>query len=376
MRFALLLAPFVLLAAAALAQRPQYEINAQTPEGQMLQQAAQTDGAAKKIEIYEAYLAKYPSHDGAWWAHSQLAPLYLKAASYDKAMQSAEAVLAKDPLNSPIAYNALEAAEKKNDIAAIKAWSARTVEAAQKMLASPKPSDEEDAAAWAREVDFAKQVITRCEYSLYATALASTDPKSVVDLASTLEQRHPQSQYIPQVAAKYVWALQQTGDKAGAARVAEGVLAKDKSNEDLMVIAADHYLQSGKHADKVLEYSTMLVATMEAKAAPQGVDPAAWDKKKRTLLGLGHWMSGMAFNQMSRWPETDKTFRAALPYIGDNSELLAPAYFFLGIANYNMAKSNPKLRAEARRFNELCSKIRGPYQQRAIQNLNAINAGK
>ena len=144
-----------------------------------------------------------------------------------------------------------------------------------------------------------------------------------------------------------------------------------------MLVAADHYLQGGKEYDKVISYSEMLVKTLEARtAAPEGVDAAAWEGRKKTLLGVGYWMQGMAYSQQGKWADTDKSFRASLPYIGSNNDLVAPAYFFLGVANYNLSKSNPKLRAEAKRFSELCVKIKGPYQQRAVQNLNAINLGK
>ena len=377
MRFTAFVASLILLAPAGFSQRPHFELNAATPEGQMLQQAAQEADEAKKIELFDAFLAKYPDHAGVVWAWGQVQPLYLKAGNFDKVMQGAEAVLAKDPMNALAAYNALQAAEKKQDPEGIKTWSARTVEAAQKLIASKKPEEEDEAETWAKEVDFAKQVITRCEYSLYAGALAATDPKVTIDLAKTLEERHPESQYIPQVAGRYFLALQQSGDKAAAVRVAERALIKDQTNEEMMLVAADHYLQGGKEYDKVISYSEMLVKTLEARtAAPEGVDAAAWEGRKKTLLGVGYWMQGMAYSQQGKWADTDKSFRASLPYIGSNNDLVAPAYFFLGVANYNLSKSNPKLRAEAKRFSELCVKIKGPYQQRAVQNLNAINLGK
>lgn len=375
MQIATLLMLLFLLTGTAFAQRPHFEINAEAPEGLMLQQAAQAEGEAKQIELYEAYLAKYPAHEGIWWANAQLVPLYLKAGSYDKVIRSASAVLAKDPLNSPIAYNALEAAEKKNDVALVKEWSGRTAEAAQKMLATPKPSDEDEAAEWAREADYARQVITRCEYSLFATALAATDPKVVIDLASTLAERHPGSQYFPRVAPKYVASLQQTGEKDRARSVAEAALEQDNSNEHLLVIVADSYL-AAKNNEKALQYSQTLVGVLEQKQPPEGIDSAAWAKKKQALLGLGHWMSGMVYSDQNKWADADKSFRTSLPLIAGNNDLLAPAYFYLGLANYNLSKANPKLRAEAQRFNSLCTKIPSPYQQRAVQNLNSINAGK
>lgn len=366
----------IVFALAAVAQRPHFELDAGTPEGQLLQQASQAGDDSKKIELFESFIAKHPGHAGITWAWIELQPLYLKAGSFDKVVQAAEAILPKDPMNSPAAYNALQSAEKKNDPEGIKSWSARTVEAARKMLASPKPPDADEAETYAREIDYARQVIVRCEYSLYASALAATDPKVTVDLARTLETLHPGSQYIPQIASRYLQALQQTGDRDNAVRVAERGLQADKTNVEMLLVVADGYLQK-KELDKSIGYSRQLVAALESRTGPpEGMDAAAWESRKKSLLGLGHWMQGMAHSQQTGWAETDRAFRASLPFIAGNNDLLAPAYFYLGLANYNMAKSNPKLRPEARRFNEACTKIPGPYQQPCARNLNAINLGK
>lgn len=365
-----------LIPLCAMAQESAFTLDTTTPEGKLLTEASQQSDEAKKQELLEKFLAEHPKHAGAGYAWSQLVPLYLKHEQYDKTITGAEAVLAVEPENSPIGYNALQACEKKKDAACIKTWSLRTMEAADKTLAKPKPSDEKAAEEWAQNQDYAKQVILRCEYALFAGVLAANDPATVIDLSKTLETRNPESQYFPQIGAKYALALQQTGAKDEAGRVAERIIAKDKTNEDVIVVAANYYLQSKTHPEKVVEYSELLVQLMGEKAAPQGADPAAWETKKNNLLGLGHWMSGMAYAQQNQWEKTDKAFRDALPFIKGNNELLSSAYFHLGLANYNLSKSNPKLRAEAKRFNELCSKINGPYQAQALKNLKSINLGK
>ena len=379
MRLPILAGLLALAAAAGFAQRPSFTLNAETPEGQILQAAAMEEDEAKKLALYESFLKQHPAHEYAWWAWAQAQNLYLKGENYDKVIEAAVAVLEKDPMNSPVAYNALQAAEKKKDYEAIKLWSGRTVEAARKMLETKKPEDEDEAAAWEREADYARQVIIRCEYALYAAAAAATDSKTIADLAGTLEQRHPESQYLPQVASRYFAALQQLGEKDRSVAVAERTLEKEKSNPEMMLVVADHYMQGRKDLDKALNYAKLLVATVEPMGPPQGMAPDVWEGRKKTLTGLGHWMQGMILSELKQWGPSDQAFRHALPFIAGNNDLLGPAYFFLGIANYNMSKAgkgNPKLRQEAIRFNELCSKIKGPYQNQAIKNLNAMYAGQ
>jgi hypothetical protein len=278
-----------------------------------------------------------------------------------------------------IAYQALQASEKKTDYEGIKKWSAATAEAANKVIASPKPTDEDELEAWKRDVDYSQQVIKRTEYSLYAAALQSTDPKATVSLTEELERRNANSEYLPQVASRYFLALRQSGNEAKAFAVAEKVLAKDQSNEDMLVVAASYYMNPNtKDNDKVLAYSTKLVELMTAKPAPEGVPAADWEKKKTSLLGLGHWMQGMTYGGQSKWAQTDRSFRTALPFIQGNNDLLAPAYFFLGLANFRMAegpKGNKALMPDARKFSQLCAAIKSPYQGQAQTNIKAM-AGK
>jgi len=371
------LALFLALAAGqSLAQRPTFTLDAETPEGQLLQAAASEEDEAKKLETYETFLRQYPNHQHAWWAWAQAQNLYLKAEKYDKVMEAAEAVLAKDPLNSPVAYNALQAAEKKSDAQAVLAWSARTVDAARKMLETKKPEDEDDAADWEREADYARQVIVRCEYSLYAMASAATDPKVIAAMGDALLERHPESQYVPQVAGRHFAALQQMNEKDKAVALAERTLEKDKANPEMMLVVADHYMQGRKDLDKALAHARMLVETVEPMSPPAGMAADVWEGRKKTLTGLGYWMEGMILSEQKQWAPSDQAFRKALPFITGNNDLLGPAYFFLGLANYNMSRTNKKLRQEAIRFNELCSKIKGPYQNQAAKNLNAIYAGQ
>lgn len=380
MRGSSLVLVLALLAGPALAQRHKFAINAETPEGLLLQKAGQEEDEAKRVSAYEDFVAKNPKHEGAGYAYAQLVPLYFKGSQWDKTIDAAAKGLELDPLNAPMSYNALQACEKKNDAECVKTWSARTVETAKKVEETPQPKDEDEVEEWKRDVDFSKQVIARAEYSLSAAALQAQDPKVIVDLYETLEKRNPNSEYLGQAATRYLTALRQLNlnDKAGAA--AERLLAKDANNEDLLVLAANYYL-SGDRRDpaKCVTTSQKLVEVMTAKAAPAGVTAADWEKKKTSLIGLGHWMQGRAYNDQNNWAQTDKSFKAALPFIQGNNDLLAPAYFFLGVANAKLAegpKGDKSRMPEARKYTQMCAGMSGPYQAQARKNLTAMGAGR
>ncbi len=373
---------FVLSAAVLAQQGHKFEIDTQTPEGQLLQKAGQAASDAEKVAGYEEFLSKYPKHAGVPYAWNQVQPLLLKAGALDKVIAGAAVILAADPDNSPAAYNALQAAEQKNDVAAIILWANRTVEAARKAIESKKPGDEEEAARWTANVDFAKQVITRCEYSFYASALKVTDPAGIAALYEGLEKANAQSQYIPMAGSRYFIALLQQKDLAKAQAFAEAAAGRKQANEDMLLYIADANLNAQAY-DKAAAYAEQIVATLPAQAAPQGVAPADWETKKKNTLARAHWMAGMAAGAKSEWVNSEKSMRAALALLEGNAplkDLLPAAYFYLGLSNYSLAKATAKpdaaRRAEARKYFTLCAGMTSPFQSQAAKNLSAMALGK
>lgn len=381
MRLALLAA--FLLAAPAGAQSQRYQIDAQTPEGLLLQMAGSESDDAKKIQLYEEFLQKYPDHAGKAYALNQVVPLWLKAKALDKVISGARDILAAEPDNAPAAYNALQACEEKNDSACIVEWADATIAAAKKKIESKEPEDETEAETWKAEVDFAKQVTTRAEYSFYAGALRSGDPQAILVLAQGLEKANPRSQYMTQTAGRGFIALIQMKDMKRALEYAENAAAQGFANEDMLVFAADSHLSSTKNFDKAAEYATALIQMLPSRAAPEGMDPAAWEKKKKDTLARGYWIAGIALGARDKWPECEKVLAEGLPAIQASSaanDLLPGAYFYLGLANYNLAGKGPKRDkarlAAAQKHWSACAQMKSPFQARAQQNLVSLAAGK
>ncbi len=358
-----------LLAAAVFAQRHQITINAETPEGQVLQQIGQEADDAKKIALMEQFIAQFPKHEGALWVYSQMIPASTKTGQFDKAFSACDKLLALDPKDARSAHDCLKAAEVKKDPDAVNAWAARVSDVARAVAATPKPQDEDEVESWKSDVDYAKQLDTYTEYSLYATALQAQDPAKRIMLVETLEQRNPQSQYLPQSQGQYFIALRQAGQVDKAAAVAEKVLAKDPDNEDMLLFIADYHLQKKSDPDKVLGYSEKLAEVMNTKQKPEGVSDQDWSKKKTLSLGLAYWMAGVTYSGQNKFSDADKALRQALPFIEENDQLLAGAYFHLGLANYKMEKI-----LDAIKFNEACAKIKSPFQAQAQRNLKVIRS--
>jgi len=87
----------LILAGAAVAQRPIPNIDATTPEGRLLQQIGQTQEDAKKLALYEQFVSKAPRHEAIGWIYEQMQPAYLKAGQPDKTLEIGAKLLAMKP---------------------------------------------------------------------------------------------------------------------------------------------------------------------------------------------------------------------------------------------------------------------------------------
>jgi len=344
------------------------EVNAEKPEGQLLQQIGQESDEAKKLALLEKFTAEYPQHEAAGWVLEQAQAAYLKANNPDKALEAGEKILALAPTCVESAHQSLKAAEAKKDADLILKWSAATSGAALKVINSPKPSDEAEAESWKGRVDWAKQVNTYAEYSLYAAALQNPDPKKKIALVEALEQRNPASEYVAKAYGTLFLAYRQAGENDKALVLAEKVLAKDQSDPDMLLVVSSDYLAKKKDHEKVHAYTAKVVEVVNAQPKPEGVSDADWLKVKNARLGAAHFMNGTLYYAESNWGEVDKQLRAALPVL-DNPQMKAEALYYLGFANYKLEKAQ-----EAADYYRQCAAIKSRFQALATKNLQGIKA--
>ena len=271
-------------------------------------------------------------------------------------------------------YNKLKEAEARKDADGILEWAQKTSAAARLVTSQPKPAGGDELEAWKRDTDYASQVDTYTEYSLQAavaTGLAS-DAKAIV-FTEALDAQNPKSQYLPLIYPQYMQALQRAGQGAKLMAFAEKRLPADPANEGLLFVLADGY-RNQKDPAKSTEYANKLVDTMKSKEKPATMSDAAWEERKKTLLAQGYWIAGINYGSQNQHKEADRTLRGALPLIQGQNELLGPALFYLGVANYSMAKpaKDKKLAAEAVKFSDQCALIKGPFQDQAKKNALSI----
>jgi tetratricopeptide (TPR) repeat protein len=356
------------LAAAAFGQRHKMEdVDAEKPEGKLLQQALQETDASKKAVLLEQFAQQFPKSEGTPWVLEQLQGIYVKAGDSDKIIASGEKLLALDPGDVEAPLQNLKASEVKKDLPGIKKWAEVTSANARKIASTPQPKDADAVDSWKSEVDYAKQVDPYTDYALYRVAAEARDPKVAIEFIELLETHNPKSEYVPKLQNQLFVAYRQAGANDKALAMAEKTLATDQTNEDMLLVVTDSYSRAKTNPDKVHEYSAKLVELMASKPKPEGMSDADWAARKNLITGLAHYMSGALYYRETKFPQTDKELRAALPLLGANQDIKAESLYYLGFANYKMDKPQ-----DAAEFYRQCAAIKSPFQANATKNLQAI----
>ena len=202
----------IAFALTAFAQRHSLtEVDAEKPDGKVLQRILQAADAAERTKLLEQFVEQFPKADGAPWAMEQLLAIYAKGSEADKVIAIGEKLLAVDPDETEAGLQCLKAYEAKHDFEQIKKYSGLTSTLARKMAATPQPEDSELVGNWKLEQAYAKQVDAYCEYALYRVVAESRDPKVTIEFAELLPQRYPQGQYAGKLDNTLFVAYRQAG---------------------------------------------------------------------------------------------------------------------------------------------------------------------
>jgi hypothetical protein len=271
-------------------------------------------------------------------------------------------------------YQGLQDAVAKKDAAQVKKLAVQACELARKVISAPEPTNAIEKEDWPNRVKYAKEVEGYTEYALFATGIQA-EPAVMVDLLGTLETQSPKSKYLDQGYEAYLAALHQAGKDDAVPAIAEKAIVNFPSNPDLLLVAANN-AQVKKQADRAIAFANRLVAAANSRPKPEALSAADWERKKSIWLGRGYWISGVLNGEKSLYALSNKSLRAALPYIKGEPGLLAPALFFLGVDNYQlgtMTNNKPQI-LEGVKFSDQCAAIEGAYQHQAWLNSQSMKA--
>lgn len=266
-------------------------------------------------------------------------------------------------------YAKLKAAVDKKDADGVKANAADVIKGAKALETAPKPADAEEAKTWEERVKYGKEIETYTEYALASTAQQpGVEPAQAVALCETLLAQNPKSKYIDEVFANaYLVAL---GKAGGAAKQMAG-MAKIVSGHPDNIVALTALVQgeSQKSPTQALNYANKLIAATR-QPKPEAIPEAEWEKTKKEALADGYYYAGILNGARQIWVDTDRNLKQALPLISGDQYKLGVAYFYLGLANYQLGKMTAD-RTKMQTGLDYTKKsvaIKGPMQDQAYRN--------
>jgi tetratricopeptide (TPR) repeat protein len=349
-----------------------------TPEAQFLELVDLVAEPAKQLELLDTFIVQFPKYEGMATVHAQMQELCVGLKNWDRALELGAKLLALDESDIETVKRNLQAAEGKADAALVAKWSERL-----KQLEPPEgavtasssvrlPFVDEDPGEDLAGVDFSeipKAHRNRVEAILFNKTIEEKDTKRKLQLLSLFERQFPSSTHLGKVRYLFFLTHVERNDHSKALAVAEAILERDKSREDVLFYVAQHYFVNKREPGKIIDYSSALLALSGTKPKPDEIAEDVWRKQWATVTQQAHWMIGSVRSQQGNWAEADKALRAALAMSDPGSEMAATMLTSLGWANYKL-RNIP----EALKFYERVATAPGPLQATAAQSITAIKA--
>lgn len=268
-------------------------------------------------------------------------------------------------------FTSLKEAVEKKEAAKIKTLVPQTLKEADDTLKEAQPSEAAAVENWKARQQFAKDAQSYVSYAYAVTASQSTDPAVTIEMAEALMALDPKADAVDQVASVYLAATAK-GGPAKAIAGANKILAGRPENEDALYAVASNGLTSAP--GQALAAAQKLVAVMQKKQKPENMSQADFDKRKTAMMGAGYTFAGVVSGAQNRYAEADRNLKAALPLIAGNSTMLSYAYYYLGLANFQMGKltSDKAKMGVGADYTSKAASTPGPMQGLASNNVQVM----
>jgi tetratricopeptide (TPR) repeat protein len=377
-RFAVLV---LLFSCTVVAQEKDFTPPAVTPEGQFLELIDLEGDAQKQLVLMDLFVKQFPAYNAMAAVYSEMQANCVKLNLFDRALEIGEKLLAIDQDDAEALKLNLEAARGKQDQALIKKWGDRLAQLNQSESTGAITAtstinlpfaEGPDGAAEVPGVPGApgtvsRMVKARMEASLFNKAIAENNPTVRLDTLDQFLKQFPQSAHISKVNYLRYQAYRDLKDNKNALTVAEQIVAKDQSREDLLYFVAETYFAQKRELAKVLILSRAMLDVVTTKPKPQNLSESEWAKQKATITLQAHYMMGTTFAYQEQFAQADKNLRLALADGGMSEATRAGILTSIAWANYKI-KNIP----EAIKFYEQCASIPGPLQTPATQSAASI----
>jgi hypothetical protein len=354
----------IVFAGTSLAAVRHYEIDPESADASLLQQILQEHSKDHRRELLEQYIKQFPQTKSATWAQEQLVLAYSQSQDVDRLLPAAERLLATDPADLETANTGLRAAETRKDAVLGAKWGILAWDVAQRASGAQNS----DQALVAEVKNFA-------DFLLYSAAQQTPELSKRAEYLKLLTERDPANQYARSARPEYINAVLQSSSPGQRLSFLERELARFPEDEDVLFAGAQEAARVNSDA-QTLAYSLRLIGVLNKKTLPEGMSEEAWAQKRFGYISVANWFAGTIYSKQGEYATSNQHVNAALPYLKDKPSMLAAAYYTLGYNNYSIASDSgdPARASDALRYNQLCANMKGPYQEAAQKNLEALKA--
>ncbi len=247
-------------------------------------------------------------------------------------------VLAADPDTDEVYSTLQKAVDDKKPAAEIKPLASQVIKMAAKVTGD------------AEATKHAQEMSKYAEYQLLTLGTAGPAPVTI-EMIGALEEASPKSEYLAAAYPTYLAAL--GAAKAGPA--ADKALVNFPDDLYLLNVAANDAF-SKQANDKALGLARRALAS-KAKV-PEGMNVAGM-----------HFIAGMVYGSKNQFFECNRELRAAVGGLGGDNERLARAYYYLGLANYQLGRTglNKNQVLEGQKFADQAAGLNSSVKSQAFQ---------
>jgi tetratricopeptide (TPR) repeat protein len=361
------------LSGQASAQTDKIVIPAGTPEDHDLQAISNEPDAAKKLTMYQDFVAKYASNPAAVaYGDWQISQAYQTTGDFNKALDYGDKALVGSPRNLDIVVSQANIAQQAKDNARLMDYAAKGGEICSSISKQPKPagmSDEEFSKQVAEDQSAAKNTCDFLESAGFNVIADESDAKKRMAEIEKYSAAFPDSKFQDQVSsyAMYTLGPGQLNDQARLFAYGEKTLAANPNSLPALLLLAGSYVDDGKPADlgKAITYSQKAIAVANADA------PDA-DKARKLSAGVAHSTLGYAYMKQDKTAPALPELKSAVALLkGQDDQQYSVALYRLGFAYAKLNKVS-----DAREVLIEAVKIPGPLQAMSQDLLTKVNAAR
>ena len=373
----ILTALLLLLALFAPACQAQLGKNVLIPAGSEIDHqltAINNADPSQKLQLIDQFAQSHTEDDYQIVADEQYVNYYLNAKQYDKVFVYGDKLFALDPDNYLNAINLVRAASEKGDADKLFTYGEKAAAIVQRYKDASAPAGT-DAVTWANQkTDKLASVKDDQDYvreSLWSVAYNAKDPAKKADYFERFAKLFPDTPEGEQALTMAAVSYQQAQNRPKMLDVANGALAKNPNNINMLLLLADDYGEKGEQLDKAEAYAKKAATLTDTAKKPDNLSDEQWKQELSVEKGLAFSALGQVNIQKKMNAQAVDNLTKAAPLLKSNAFGYARNQYRLGFAYLNLKRD-----ADAKQAFTQAASVDSPYKGPAQQKLNELSTAK